>query len=187
MHTATITRPDRAALENLWGDAGIWVADTWTEHNRAHFDGRLRYHGVVWGLTPHGHNLGHTWRDSRRITLHPALLDPHGDAWSIRDQLGMRFTSDVLLHEMVHVLLNDRGVNSEHNSDEWCAEITRITPALDLPEIKAAPVKPRRVNGKVVRRPLDGHLPRDAIASWPHSIRPGVYYGRDTERIRVPI
>jgi hypothetical protein len=54
MHTATITKPDRAALENLWGAAGAWAADTWTRLNDEHFDGQLQYHGIVFGLTPHG-------------------------------------------------------------------------------------------------------------------------------------
>ena len=193
MHTTVITRPDRAALENLWGDAGAWVADTWTEHNRAHFDGRLRYHGVVFGLTPHGDHLGHTWSSSRRITLHPSLLDPSGeDPWSLEEktgaELGARYAADVLLHEMVHVCLFDRDVACPHHNEQpWCDEIMRITPQLDLDPIKAAPVKPRRVDGKVVRRALDRHLSRADIAYWPHSIRPTGFYARDIERIRVPI
>jgi hypothetical protein len=76
VHTATITKADRAALENLWDKAGAWAAGTWTQLNTDHFDGRLRYHGIVYGLTPHGDHLGHTWSHSRRITLHPSLLDP---------------------------------------------------------------------------------------------------------------
>jgi hypothetical protein len=190
MHTTTITRPDRAALENLWGNAGTWVVDTWTRLNATHFAGKLRYHGIVWGLTPHGHAYGHT-SPTRRITLHPALLNPRGDAWEIREQLGTLFAADVLLHEMCHVELFDAGVEnteeSHHNTQEWCDLIIRITPELGLWTVLAAPVKPRRVDGKVVRLPLDGHLSRDAIAHWPHSLRLGGYYGTDPETIRVPI
>jgi hypothetical protein len=191
VHTATITRPDRAALENLWRDAGTWAADTWTRLNAAHFGGRLRYHGIVWGLTPHGHALAHTY-SSGRITLHPALLNPQSDdPWLLEEtsgaQLGTRFAADTLLHEMVHVCLFDRDITGpHHNSTEWCDEIVRITPQLGLPEIKAAPVKPRRVNRKVMRKPLDGHLPRDDISRWPHPLRTGDYYTRDG-RVRVPI
>jgi len=191
LHATAITRPDRAALDNLWGEAGPWAADTWTRLNTDHFDGRLRYHGVVWGLTPHGCKLGHTSNPDGRITLHPALLDPRSNAWGIWDKLGMRYAEDVLLHEMCHVALfamsvvND-GKHPHHNTDEWCAEIVRITPQLDLPPIKAAPVKTRRVNGAVVRRELDGQLSRDGISRWPHSLRPAGYY--DTGgRIRIPI
>ena len=91
MHATTITRPDRAALDNLWGEAGLWAADTWTRLNADHFDGRLRYDGVVWGLTPHGCKLGYTSNPDGRITLHPALLDPRSNAWGIWDKLGMRY------------------------------------------------------------------------------------------------
>lgn len=178
MHTTTITKADRAALENLWGDAGTWAADTWTRLNAAHFDGKLRYHGIVWGLTPHGGRLGHTY-PSGRITLHPSLLDPQESAWGIRDQLGARYAEDTLLHEMVHVTLFARGIASKaphHNTQEWCDEIMRITRQLGLAPIKAAPVKPRRVDGKVVREPLDGHLSRVEIATWPDRLRPAGYY-----------
>jgi hypothetical protein len=161
--------------------------------NAEHFAGRLRYHGIVWGLTPHGYALGHTYDDGR-ITLHPSLLDPHGNAWSIWDKLGMRFAEDVLRHEMVHAALRDRGVpgngaEGDHNTQPWCEEIMRITIQLGLPAILAAPVKPRRVNGRVRRQPLDGHLTRDQMARWPHTIRPDGYYARDAdaERIRVRI
>lgn len=57
---------------------------------------------------------------------------------------------------MVHARLRDLG----------------IPPQLGLFQIPAEPVKPRRVNGKVVRRELDGHLARADIAHWPHSLRP---------------
>jgi hypothetical protein len=175
-----------AALENLWGPAGIWAADTWTRLNTDHFDGQLRYRVVVFGLTPHGHAYGHT-NPSGRITLHPSLLDPHSDAWARSHELGARWATDVLLHEMVHVrLFADDIADDHHNSRQWCDEITRITPQLNLPPVKAAPVKPRRIDGAVRRLPLAGHLTRDEIAHWPHSIRPADYY-TDAGRINVPI
>jgi hypothetical protein len=185
MHTATITQTDRAALTNLWGDAGVWAADTWTRLNAGHFGGRLRYHGVVFGLTPHGGRLGHT-SPAGRITLHPALLDPRGDAWDREGELGAAYAADTLLHEMIHAGLFDRGGDAEHNGAPWCDEIMRITPGLGLDPVKAAPVKPRRVDRKVVRRELDGHLSRAEIAAWPHSLRPAGYYTREG-RVHVPI
>ena len=180
MHTTTITDADRGALENLWGAAGSWTADTWTRLNDTHFGGTLNYHGIVFGLTPHGHTLGHTY-PTGRITLHTSLLDPRGRARLIGDQLGERYAADVLLHEMCHVALFALGIGNDnkhphHNTVEWCAEIVRITPALGLSAIRAAPVTPRRVDGKVVRRPLDGYLARDDVARWPWSIRPAGFY-----------
>jgi hypothetical protein len=92
---------------------------------------------------------------------------------------------------MVHVALYDAGIPSpHHNAQPWCDEIMRITVQLGLDPIKAAPVKPRRVQidgkSKVVRKPLDGHLSRIEIASWPHSLRPAGYYTHEG-RIYVPI
>jgi hypothetical protein len=191
VHQTTITKADRAALENLWGDAGAWAADTWTAHNAAHFDGRLRYHGIAFGLTPHGNNLAHTSPTGSRITLHPALLDPRGNAWVQEHLLGAAQAADTLLHEMVHVALFAAGVDNtqrepHHNTVEWCEQIMRITTELGLDPVKAAPIKPRRVDGKVARQELPGHLTRAQLASWPACLRPAGYYNREG-RIHVPI
>jgi len=191
MHTTTITKADRAALENLWGDAGAWIADTWTVLNDRHFGGRLKYRGVVWGLTPHGRGYGHT-SSAGRITLHPALLDPAGaDPWTLGDQLGGRYAAHALLHEMIHVQLIERGVahdesGGHHNTTEWCAEITRITGELGWPPIRAMPVRPRRINGVVTRQAHTGFLDRADIASWPHSIAAEGSYG-PAGRLAVPV
>lgn len=189
MHGSTITRADWAALENLWGEAGTWAAETWTSHNAAYFGGQLHYHGAVFGLTPHGRRLGHTSRTSGRITLHPSLLDPQGNAWALEPRLGVRFASDVLLHEMIHAHLFDGGDLGEesHNSEGWCVEITRLTPLLGLDPIHAEPVRQHRVDGKVTRWAREGYLPRNRIADWPHSLRPARYYEADPQHIRVPI
>lgn len=191
MHKATITKSDRAALENLWGEAGEWIADTWTALNDKHFGGRLKYGGIVWGLTPHGRSLGHT-SPAGRITLHPALLDPAGsDPWNAGHRLGACYAEHVLLHEMIHVKMFAVGVENtkngpHHNTAEWCAEITRITGELGLLPIKAMPVLPRRVDGLVVREAHPGYLERSEIAHWPQSIAPAGYYS-SAGRIAVPI
>jgi hypothetical protein len=201
VHTTTITKADRAALENLWGQAGTWAADTWTRLNTKHFDGQLRYHGIVWGLTPHGKRLVHT-RRTGRITLHPALLDPQSaDPWDLEELtdievLGAAYATDILLHEMVHLALFADGVehadgNSHHNTQEWCDQIMRITPQLGLDPVKAEPVKPRRIRtgdgeSKAVRKAFEGHLSRAQIARWPHTLRPAGYYTANG-RIHVPI
>lgn len=182
---------DRFALERLWGEAGTWVADTWPDLVARCFDGSLPYGGVVWGLTPHGHHLGHTSAATGRITLHPALLDPQDEeVWSVPEAvLGVRYASDVLLHEMVHVRLLGvpHGPDGPHNTEAWCEEIMRITPLLGLARVTAEPVKPRRINGKVTRAARDGYLSRDAIARWPHTLRSPSYYVADNRKIYVPI
>ena len=191
MYTSTITKADRAALENLWGAAGSWIADTWTALNHKHFDGKLHYHGVVWGLTPHGRSCGYT-SPTGRITLHPALLDPSGaDPWTLGDRLGGRYAEHALLHEMIHVLLIQRGVahdesGGHHNTVEWCEEIMRLTGELGWPPVRAMPVRPRRINGVVTRQAHRGYLDRADIAAWPHSIAPEGCYG-PAGRIAVPV
>jgi hypothetical protein len=42
LHATVINRADRAALVNLWGDAGTWVAGIWSGLNDKHFNGQLR-------------------------------------------------------------------------------------------------------------------------------------------------
>lgn len=63
----------------------------------------------------------------------------------------------------------------------------RLAPLLGLGEVRAAPVKTMRVDGKVARRPLDGHLERDELARFPHSLRPMSYYEADRGRMPVAI
>src|SRR5713101_6341057 len=107
----TVQQKYRAALDLLWGEAGTWAHDTFMALNATYFGNEVPYRGVVWGLTPHGHLLGHTHRGGRfpgRITLHPALLDPRSDAWSKSGLLGEGYAGDVLLHEMMHALLISR-------------------------------------------------------------------------------
>jgi hypothetical protein len=162
----------------------VWAYDAWQQHNAALFSGELWYAGIVWGLTPHGTSLGHT-EPSGRITLHPSLVDPStARPWG---RPARRFTDrlacDVLAHEMVHALLFARGVardesGGHHNCPEWAAEIMRLSPLLLGVEIRAEPVRPRRIDGKVTRSARRGFLPRSKIAAWPHSVRPAAYYER---------
>lgn len=180
----------RQAQEILWGEAGVWAHDTFVELNQTYFAGEVPHAGIVWGLTPHGSRLGHTYSNGR-ITLHPALLDPKSNAWAQERYLGTAYARDVLLHEMIHALLFARGITSDdeshHNTEPWCAEVVRLAPLLELGEVRAAPVKPRRIDGKVVRQPLDGHLDRDAIAHFPQTLRPRSFYEADRGRIHVHI
>lgn len=179
----------RKAQRVLWGDAGTWAADTFAALNRDYFDGHVPARGIAWGLTPHGHRLGHT-QPSGRITLHPALLDPKSDAWGTAEFLGAGYATDVLLHEMMHALLFARGIDNTtdgggHNIPAWCEQVERLAPRLGLGTVRAAPVKPRRVDGKVVRLARDGHLSRDALARFPHSLREPAWHRANRQRMPV--
>lgn len=176
----------------LWGEAGQWAADTFTQLNKDLFSSEVPFNGIVWGLTPHGHHLGHTWQSSGRITLHPSLLSPSSlDPWQTGGLLGEAYARDVLLHEMIHALLFGRGLTieheSHHNTKPWCAEVVRLAGLLGIGEVQAAPVKPRRVDGTVKRLPLDGHLSRADIAHFPHSLRADSFYRANRRKIRVLI
>ena len=176
----------REAMIVLWRDAGAWAHDTFDELNTHYFDGEIPQRGVVWGLTPHGGALAHC-HSSGRITLHPALLDPRSDAWKIKRYLGEAYARDVLLHEMIHALLFARGIDHKHNSQPWCDQVMRLAPMLGLGDVKAAPVQPRRINGKVVRRELDGHLSQLQLARFPHESRDQTWYERNRRRMPVLI
>jgi hypothetical protein len=182
----------RKAQRILWDDAGSWAADTFAELNRDYFGGQVPARGIAWGLTPHGHALGYTAPLSGRITLHPALLDPRSDAWGVSEYLGEGYARDVLLHEMVHALLIDRGFHRDdeegsHNIPAWCHQVERLAPLLGLGTVLAAPVKPRRIDGKVTRLALPGHLDRGTISGFPHTLRPRSWYEANRDRMRISL
>jgi len=182
---APIPATYRAAQVILWGPAGAWAHDTFSELNAQYFANAIPHAGIAWGLTPHGHLLGYTHRIDGRITLHSALLDPHSNAWGMWSRLGERCARDVLLHEMIHAFLLSRDECPDHNARPWCREVERLALALGLGVVHAAPVKARRINGRVVKRPLDGHLTQKALGAFPHSLRPVGYYESANNRMRI--
>lgn len=179
----------RAAQTTLWGQAGAWAFDTWSDLNAGYFDGELKYVGIVWGLTPRGARPAHT-APSGRITLHPALVEPASpEPWDRpRAQLTDRFARDVLLHELIHQALYAKGEPSgpepHHNTRAWCEQIVRLS-RLELDrEVKAQPIHPRRMYGKSIRQHKPGYLSRARIANWPHSVRPNAAsYYRDGDQL----
>jgi hypothetical protein len=86
---------------------------------------------------------------------------------------------------MIHAVPFARDADSSHNGAPWCAELERLSLVVLGFPVKAEPVKPRRVDGKVTRRARDGYLTRDQLAHWPHSLRPEWDDYRDGVQIRV--
>jgi hypothetical protein len=160
---------------------GVWAYETWVSHNALYFNGELRPCPIQWGLTPHGHSLGYFSPDLVRITLHTSLVVPRSDAWHMRDLLGPKIASDVLLHEMIHQYVyqvngHDGGGTSCHNNDCWAAEVNRIAAILGLPS-NARMVKQRRVDGSKPRwLPVDGCMSLTELSRWPYLSRPDGYY-----------
>lgn len=185
----------REASELSHPGYGAWLFDTWESHNQQYFNGQLMVIPIIWGLTPHGQKLGLFDSYPRRITLHLSLLRPSGNAWGLRNILGVKFASDVLLHEMMHQSIFERTggngvppgntVYTSHNNPEWVLEINRIAPLLGLPA-NAALVRQKRVKeagasgkGKVMWVAEDGCLSRSDLSTWPHLQRPKGYYEPD--------
>ena len=183
----------------LWGEAGEYAAAEFARINREHFAGSIPPLPIVVGLTAYGHCIGLTrhrgtcsWLDSPRISLAPEVFRGSG-----RMRGGPRQVSDVLLHEMLHAALMLRGEDPSHNAPPWCAMITALSPGVLGMEITARPVGTHRMPNPdresdpdapktIVRRmPEPGALAQRDLARWPHSLRPGGWYGSDRP-IHVP-
>lgn len=136
------------------------VYQAYDELNELCFDGSLPTLPIRHGIMPYGRCIGLTsYRDSPLISLAENIM---------RDDEKWR---DVLIHEMLHAALMLAKRNPDHNKVPWCEEITRITPLLGLPPIKAEPIRQKRIEGRVTWFTEDGYLTRKALASWPQSIR----------------
>ena len=92
---------------------------------------------------------------------------------------------DVLLHEMIPAFLFAQREVSAHNAAPWCREVERLAVGLGLGIVHAAPVKARRIYGRVVKAPQDGYLTQNALARFPHSLRDNAYYHGSKGRIRI--
>jgi hypothetical protein len=165
----------RRAGEALWGEAGAYAVDEYQRHNENYFSGELPPIPIVIGITAYGKCLGMTRGGGLpRITLSSSIFarTEHSHGRKRVWPHGRNVVSDTLLHEMIHAKLILEGRESAHNAQPWCDEITRLSPAVLGHEIQVAPVKPRRVNGKVRRHVLEGHLTQGELARWPYYLRP---------------
>ncbi len=166
-----------------------WAYDTWKLLNDKYFNGELKVGPIQWGLTEHGHFLGHYTPSVNKITLHTSLLKPDSIAWNYAGLLGERMAEDVILHEMLHQNIYQKlgtiwdNKNRSHNFQPWCDEINRLNPLMGLPG-KATLIKQRRIkeegvkgNGKAKWLPSgDGTLSLKQLSTWPHPLRSSGYY-----------
>jgi hypothetical protein len=173
--TFTFEDMERFATE-AWGPLGTNTARKWRVFNERYFAGALKPVPVVFSRTlPFGGMIAfcsyNPGTHGRTITLsvpsaHDVLLADNG----------------VLLHEMVHQLLFERGENAKHQSEGWRREIMRLTLLLSNTPIWAGRSATVRRNGKVVRMNLpnpetgQASLRQKQIAIWPHSL-PDVHLG----------
>jgi hypothetical protein len=156
-----------------WGEVGHRVAECWVEYNKLYFDGRLKPLPIfLTPVLPYGKRVGHT-RCGGAVT-HIALTAPNWGTFLVADR-------GVLLHEMIHQLLNESGEYTSHDGEPWCREVMRLTKLVTDQDIWAGQYTVRKVrdedgNRRSVRlnlpepetgRPSIGQL---EIASWPHSL-----------------
>lgn len=153
---------------HAFGDIGKRTALLWREYNSKYFDDVLNPIPLVYVPTlPHGAHVGETWQ------THVIYLMGQGPRrpWS--------FIRGVLVHEMLHQFLYQRGVSASHDSDGWRTEIMRITAKHFGKEIWAGRIKVTKVGKGKDRRSVkfnaphpDGRksLTQGEIARWPHSV-----------------
>jgi len=163
----TIADMYRFATE-AWGPLGTATVSKWREFNGRYFDGRLRpVPLVITNTQPFGRRSAFCSYDptasGRTITLnvperHHSLVADNG----------------VLLHEMIHQALFERGTDAAHASEGWRNEIMRLHELITGSQIWAGRSIIKRIDGKAVRinKPRnDGtaSMTQGSIARWPHS------------------
>ena len=137
----------------------------WREYNDLFFDGKLRVTPVLYVPTsPYGH-----WVGQHRAQQNIYLMFPgENRSWPV--------VRGVLLHEMIHQALSQRGQNPAHAGTLWCQEIMRISRQLGT-EIWAGKYMVKKIDGKSTRvneAPSESTgariLRQKEIAGWPQSI-----------------
>ena len=174
----------RRFLEIGWGDLGLRVASVWADYNERYFAGRLEPIPILLVSTsPYGHWLGCTYCAHWKKRAHLIQLTwPSAGRVLVADQ-------GVLLHEMIHQHLAERGVTPKHEAQPWCDEIMRVHEAVTgkriwaTPEIVRKLAKDKDTGKRKSQRiqapdPVTGRpsLDRLEIATWPQSV--GLQLGR---------
>ena len=160
-----------------WGDLGLRIAAYWADYNARYFSGKLEPIPIVLTNTsPYGHWLGCTHCNRIRRRAHLIQLTMPAQARILVADRG------VLLHEMIHQHLAERGDSPKHDGHPWCAEIMRLHYEITGRRIWATPATvaklPAAKKGgkrKSIRRQTDDpatglpSLDPAQIATWPHS------------------
>jgi hypothetical protein len=171
---------ERFAAE-AWGQLGTDTVRKWVEFNDRYFGGKLRPVPLV---------MTHTQPFGKRLAFcsyNPGSLGRTITVNVPKDHSMLLADNGVLLHEMIHQHLFERGEDAAHASDGWRREIMRVHMDITGNEIWAGRSMTKRVIGsdgkksRVVRineskRDGTGSLGQDEIATWPHSC--GVRLGK---------
>lgn len=180
MHAETThKRPDityaemKTFLTIGWGELGKRVAEAWRQYNKTYFGNKLQPLPItIVNTSPHGHWLGLTTGSKRGVHLIQLTMPAEGPSL-VADR-------GVLLHEMNHQFLVERGENPKHSGQPWCDQIMRLHYQITGKRLWVAPEtvgKVKQEDGKrlSVRRQAccpetgEASIGQRDIASWPHS------------------
>lgn len=182
----------RDAAEALWGPAGTHAHESYARLRRELYPELPAQLPIVIGLTAYGRCVGMTrasWPHGPRISLFSPAFDD-----------GARYVDDIIVHEMLHCWLYVKGCEIAHDSEDWYAQVRRLSPAVLGHEVQAHRGQRRRSvrlpnpewypgSGKpktiVRKQPVETEVTHAAVARWPHPFRPDGYY-RGCEPIDCP-
>jgi len=154
-----------------FGQKGEAIVSLWSAYNKEYFRGKLKPVPIIFVPTsPYGHWIGlSVGTKSQKSAL---IYLKSGETWAD--------TRSVLLHEMIHQCLVERGANPKHESQEWCDEIMRISNDHFDREFWAGRYTVgkekledgRRVSVRMNKAGPGGEasIPMDDIVAWPFSL-----------------
>lgn len=207
----------RAAAVTLWGEAGAAVHDAYAHWRAEVFPELPAQIPIVIGITAYGACAGLTrYRAPSRLPIvigittgaagtEPTVFrrDSPGARISIASNLfarGRRAVDDVMVHEMLHVYLAQRGEDPGHEGEAWYAAVRRLSPAVLGRELDvrrgAARRSVRVVNPRagepgqpatlVRKQRVAEAVPHHLVARWPHAFRTRSPGGRSVVPIPCP-
>lgn len=154
-----------------FGKKGEAITAIWNAYNHEYFRGKLKPVPIIFVPTsPYGHWIGLSVGTKNKKSA--LIYLKSGESWDD--------TRSVLLHEMIHQCLVERGANPKHESQDWCDEIMRISRNYFGCEFwagrytvgKERTEDGRRVSRKMNKAGPDGEasIPMKDIVSWPFSL-----------------
>jgi hypothetical protein len=188
----TTTVSYREAATTLWGEAGTYAHDAYDRIRAQLYPELPTQLPIVMGLTAYGHCIGLTrleWEYGPRISVFSPLFAE-----------GRLQVDDLLTHEMLHAWLMIQERNHNHDSDDWYAEIQRLSPLVlgrELTAKRGADRKSVRVANPawgeggdepktIVRKVrVQEAVQHQDVARWPQAFRPADYDWGDP--IRCPM
>lgn len=152
-----------------WGDLGASVFTAWEKFNAEYFRDELKPCVIsIAAAAPHG-RLGYCSCEEGRAADHICLIAPKYFNVLVPDK-------NMLVHEMVHAVLAQRGDAPDHAKRPWMAEITRISTVMGRAISTDRILRGSNGKRKSVRLLRPANLPLPVASGWPRSI--GIDLGR---------